>query len=199
MIAANSLPDEEIIKKIINGKSDLFEQLISKYDYFLYTIARRYNFDHQSVNDLLQETHIAVYCNLSQFKFNSTFKTWLSKIMIHKCLYKLKYSYKKHEECRYLRDQTINCQKICSDFENAEIIFLKKELNNVLQKTIKKLPFFYKTVFILREIEGYSVAETANLLNISDINVRVRLTRAKMMLQKKLKYLYSPGDFNFQE
>jgi RNA polymerase sigma-70 factor (ECF subfamily) len=195
IIVADSLPDEEIIKKIINGKSDLFEQLMSRYDCFLSAIARRYNFDDQSVNDLLQETHIAVYSNLSRFKFNATFKTWLSKIMIHKCLYKLKYGYKKHEEYRFLRDQSISCQKICRDLDNAELIFLKKELNNLLQKTIKKLPFVYKTVFILREVEGYSVAETANLLNISDINVRVRLTRAKVMLQKKLKYLYSPGDF----
>jgi RNA polymerase sigma-70 factor (ECF subfamily) len=191
---SDSLSDEEIIKKIINGKPALFEQLINKYDYHLYKIARRYNFDHHSANDLLQDTHIAVYCKLSQFKFNATFKTWLSKIMIHKCLYKLKYGYKKYEEYSCLRDPT-NCWKICSEFENAEMIFLKKELQNALQKTIKKLPFVYKTVFILRAVEGYSVAETANLLNISAINVRVRLSRAKTMLQKKLKYLYPPGDF----
>ncbi|HSV11179.1 MAG TPA: sigma-70 family RNA polymerase sigma factor [Hanamia sp.] len=195
IIPSNSISDEEIIKKIINGKSELFEQLISKYDCLLYKIARRYNFDHESANDLLQDTHIAVYCKLSQFKFNSTFKTWLSKIMIHKCLYKLKYGYKKYEECSSLRDKTINCPKICNEFENAEMIFLKKELQNALQKTIKKLPFVYKTVFILRAVEGYSVAETANLLNISAINVRVRLSRAKTMLQKKLKYLYSSVDF----
>jgi RNA polymerase sigma-70 factor (ECF subfamily) len=195
MNAANFLSDEEIIKKIINGKPAFFEQLISKYDCLLYKIARRYHFDHQVAKDLLQDTHIAVYCKLEQFKFNSTFKTWLSKIMIHKCLYKLKYGPKKYEECRCLGDQTINHQKICSEFENAEITFLKKELRIVLQQALDKLPCFYKTVFILREIDGYSVTETANLLHISNINVRVRLTRAKTMLQKELKYFYSPGDF----
>ena len=195
MSSHHSLSDEEIIKKIINGKSVLFEQLISKYDYLLYKIAGRYNFDNQSAKDLLQETHLVVYRKLSQFKFNSTFKTWLSKIMINKCLYKLKYGYRKFEEYNRVRDHILNCGNICGEFENAEIIFLKKELQNALQKTIKTLPFFYKTVFILREVEGYSIAETANLLNISSINVRVRLTRAKTMLQKKLKYLYSSEDF----
>lgn len=195
IIPSNSLSDEEIIKKIINGKSALFEQLISKYDCLLYKIARRYNFDHESAKDLLQETHLLVYCKLNQFKFNSTFKTWLSKIMIHKCLYKLKYGNKKYEARSWVRHHILNCRSICNEFENAEIIFLKKELKNAVLKTIKTLPFFYKTVFILREVEGYSVTETANLLNISSINVRVRLTRAKMMLQKKLKYLYPPEDF----
>jgi len=190
MNAANLLSDEEIIKKIINGKPAFFEQLMSKYDCLLYTIARRYHFDHQGAKDLLQDTHIAVYCKLEQFKFNSTFKTWLSKIMIHKCLYKLKYGHKKYEECSCMRDQMMNHQ-----FENGEITFLKKELRIVLQQALDKLPCFYKTVFILREIDGYSVTETANLLHISDINVRVRLTRAKTMLQKELKYFYSPGDF----
>jgi RNA polymerase sigma factor (sigma-70 family) len=195
IIAANLLSDEEIIEKIINGESILFEQLISKYSSLLYKIARRYGFNHQSAEDLLQDTQIAAYCNLSQFKFRSTFKTWLSKIMINKCLYKLKNGYRKHEECYCLKNETIDYTQICKESENGEIIFLKKELRDVLQKTIKKMPFVYKNVFILREVEGYSVSETANLLNISDINVRVRLTRAKMILQKKLRRLYSLGGF----
>jgi RNA polymerase sigma factor (sigma-70 family) len=189
------LSEEEIIEKIINGESALFEQLISKYNSFLYRIARRYGFNNENAKDLLQETHLAVYCKLSQFKFKSTFKTWLSKIMIHKCLYRLKYDFKKYEGRYCIKDQLICYRKICNEFENVEIIFLKKELQNLLQHIIKKLPCVYKNVFILREIEGYSVAETAKVLNISDINVRVRLNRAKSKLQEKLKCLYSHEDF----
>lgn len=197
IITRSSLSEEEIIEKIINGESALFAQLISEYNSLLYKIAGQYGFNKQNAQDVLQDTHLAVYCRLSQFKFKSKFKTWLSKIMIHRCLYKLKYGYKKYEECYGLKDQTITCRQICKEFENVEIIFLKKELHSLLQKTVNQLPPLYKTVFILREVEGYSVAETASLLNISDINVRVRLSRAKMLLQKKLKYLYTSGDFNF--
>jgi RNA polymerase sigma-70 factor (ECF subfamily) len=186
------LSDEEIIKKIINGESALFEQLISKYNCLLYKIARRYGFNHENAEDALQDTQITAYCKLGQFKFRSAFKTWLSKIMIHKCLYRLKYGYGKYEEGYCLKNETINGSQIYSQFENVEIIFLKKELRDVLQITLNKLPSFYKTVFMLREVEGYSVAETASLLHISHINVRVRLNRAKTILQKKLKHLYFP-------
>ncbi len=192
VMSSSSLSDEEIIKRIINGESALFEQLISKYNSFLYKIAGRYGFNHENAKDLLQDTNLAVYCKLEQFKFKSTFKTWLSKILIHKCLYKLKYGYEKNEKCYLLKDGKINSSKIGCEFENGEIICLKKELQDILQKTIKKLPFIYNMVFILREEEGYSVAETAKLMNISETNVRVRLSRAKKMLQKKLNSLYPP-------
>lgn len=191
IIARSSLSEEEIINKIINGESALFKHLISKYDPLLYKIASRYGFNKQTAQDVLQDTHLAVYCSLSGFKFKSTFKTWLSKIMIHKCLYKLKYGYKKYEECYCLIDQTLSCRHVCKEFENVENILLEKELKNLLQKTVNQLPPHYKRVFTLRQIEEYSVAETASLLNISEINVRVRLSRAKIVLQKKLKYLYS--------
>jgi RNA polymerase sigma factor (sigma-70 family) len=126
IIAANLLSDEEIIEKIINGESILFEQLISKYSSLLYKIARRYGFNHQSAEDLLQDTQIAAYCNLSQFKFRSTFKTWLSKIMINKCLYKLKNGYRKHEECYCLKNETIDYTQICKESENGEILLFIK-------------------------------------------------------------------------
>jgi|SRR5690242_20520787 len=185
------LSEMEIINKIISGESNMYGLLISKYNSFLYKIARRYGFSHDNAEDILQDTYLTVYCKLSQFKFQSSFKTWLSRIMTHKCLYQLKYGYHKNEECFFLKDDIINCHKAGCEFENGENIFLKKELYNSLQKTIKKLPFIYKRIFILRQ-EGYSVAETAKLMDISEINVRVRLTRAKKMLLKELKFLYSP-------
>jgi len=192
VMTRSSLSDEQLIEKIINGESALFEQLICKYNSFLYKIAGRYGFNHENAKDVLQDTHLAVYCKLEQFKFKSTFKTWLSKILIHKCLYKLKYNYEKKEECYFLKDCTNNYSKMGSEFENGEAICLKKELQASLEQTIKKLPFIYNMVFILREEEGYSVAETAKLMNISETNVRVRLSRAKKMLQKKLNFLYPP-------
>ena len=191
-LSHHSLSDEEIIKKIINGESALFEQLTGKYNYLLYTIARRYGFSHQSAEDTMQDTRITAYYKLSQFKFRSAFKTWLSKIMVHKCLYKLKYGYGKYEERYCLKHDAIDSSQIYTQFDNAEIIFLKKELRDVLQITLNKLPSLYRAVFMLREVEGFSVAETAKLLHISSINVRVRLNRAKVILQKKLKHLYFP-------
>ena len=189
-ISPDSLSDPEIIEKIKKGDASLFGLLMDKYDPVLYKITRRYGFQKEDAADVLQDTRVCVYCKLKQFKFRSSFKTWLSKIVINKCLYKLKYGHRRYEECSSVMNEKIEATRN-GQFENAEIIFLKKELHTLLQKSLSKIPVIYKTIFILREVEGYSVAETATLLNISGINVRVRLSRAKMMLQEKLKKSYS--------
>jgi RNA polymerase sigma-70 factor (ECF subfamily) len=88
-------------------------------------------------------------------------------------------------------------------FENAkehqtEGEVLNHELSTILEKSIQKLPVIYRTIFILRQIEGLTIAETAELLNITPTNVKVRLNRAKTLLQKKIEHFYSESElFSF--
>ena len=92
-ILSSALQEEEIIKKIVGGEKALFEVFIRRYNSVLYKIARCYGFNHQDAEDLMQETHVAAYTNLKNFQFRSSYKTWISKILIHKCVYKLSYGY----------------------------------------------------------------------------------------------------------
>ena len=71
---------------------------------------------------------------------------------------------------------------------------LNKELATLLEDSLQRLPLPYRNVFVLREIEGFSVAETADLLELTPVNVKVRLNRAKAMLQKQLENYYSTSD-----
>jgi RNA polymerase sigma-70 factor (ECF subfamily) len=71
---------------------------------------------------------------------------------------------------------------------------LNKELSKVLEKSLEEIPLTYRTVFILREVEGFSTNETAELMNSTPVNVKVRLNRAKALLQKKLETFYSATD-----
>jgi len=185
--------EEEIIEKIIAGETALFEVLIRRYNGVLYKIARCYGFNHQDAEDLMQETHFSAYTNLAAFKKKATYKTWVSKILIHKCVYKLSYGYFKNE----MQEGSVS--------ENATPLFrpgktstedmvFNKELSRVLEKSLREIPLTYRTVFILREIEGFGVNETAELINTTPVNVKVRLNRAKAMLQKKLESFYSATD-----
>ncbi|HEY0356215.1 MAG TPA: sigma factor-like helix-turn-helix DNA-binding protein, partial [Flavisolibacter sp.] len=70
----------------------------------------------------------------------------------------------------------------------------KKELSGMIEFSLQQLPLMYRMVFVLREMEGFNVAETAELLSISTVNVKVRLNRAKAMLQKQLEKLYSSAE-----
>jgi RNA polymerase sigma-70 factor (ECF subfamily) len=71
---------------------------------------------------------------------------------------------------------------------------INKEFTSVLEQALQKLPVSYRSVFLLREIEGFSVAETAELLNITAVNVKVRFNRAKIMLQKELEHYYAASN-----
>ena len=187
--------DGKIIQKIIDGDTATFEILMRKYNPGLYKLARGFGFNHHDAEDLLQDTHFAAYLNLNQFQFRSAYKTWISKIMVHKCFQKLNSGYRKYENPNSIlieiHDSTANYKQL----ENSESPFIKKEFANLLEDSLSQLPHSYKTVFILRELEEFSIEETAEVLKISTANVKVRLNRAKAMLQKKLVHYYSSNDF----
>jgi RNA polymerase sigma-70 factor (ECF subfamily) len=193
-LLSSALKEEEIIKKIVGGEKALFEVFIRRYNSVLYKIARCYGFNHQDAEDLMQETHVAAYTNLKNFQYRASYKTWISKILIHKCVYKLSYGYFKNEQpgsdMIYENVKPVfNQTKMATDK-----IVLNKELSKVLEKSLQEIPLTYRTVFILREVEGFSTAETAELMNSTPVNVKVRLNRAKALLQKKIENFYSSTD-----
>lgn len=194
IVVSSSIEEEEIIQKIVNGEKALFEILIRRYNSGLYKIARCYGFNHQDAEDIMQETHVAAYTNLKNFQHKASYKTWISKILIHKCVYKVSYGYFKNEQPG--SDQlSENAKPVFNQTKMAtDKIVLNRELSKVLEKSLQEIPLTYRTVFILREVEGFSTAETAELINTSPVNVKVRLNRAKALLQKKLESFYSSTD-----
>jgi len=193
-VVHSSLDEEELIKKIVDGDKTLFEVLIRRYNSVLYKLARCYGFNHQDAEDIMQETHVSAYTNLKNFQHKASYKTWVSKILIHKCVYKLSYGYFKNEHpgTNEMNDQVkpvFNQSRM-----GTEKIILNKELSKVLEKSLEEIPLTYRTVFILREVEGFSTNETAELMNSTPVNVKVRLNRAKTLLQKKLEGFYSSTD-----
>ncbi len=185
--------DQEIILKINEGEIKLFEVLIRRYDPFLYKIGRSYKYNHADTEDLMQDTYINAYCGLEKFEFRSAFKTWLTRIMINQCYQKRNKGSFKNE---IIGTDIQNDQStiMFQHSNNNEKIAVNKELGHVLENAIHEIPENYRIVFTLRELSGLSVAETADALEISESNVKVRLNRAKGMLQKEIKKLYSPQE-----
>lgn len=187
--------DEEIIQRVLGGEIALFEILIRRYNPVLYKIARGYGFNHQDTEDLMQETHVTGFQQLKQFEHRATYKTWLSKILINKCLYQLNHGYFKYE----VQNSDLINENVVPSFSKQGQADLRKtivnrELLNALETSLQQIPVHYRTVFVLREIEGFNVQETAELLDITPVNVKVRLNRAKAMLQKQLEHFYSSGE-----
>ena len=183
--------DLETIGKIKAGEKDFFELLIRRYNAALYKVGRAYGFGHDDVQDLMQETHIAAFQNLHKFEERSTYKTWLIRIMLNKC-YHLAQKNRQLLKSEFTEPTSTGAvfpsQTI--QFSDARHEVLNRELGQVLEKCIEKLPLDYRTVFVLRELEGLNVQETAEATNITEANVKVRLNRAKAMLRKQLESWY---------
>ena len=198
-ISAQVSNDKEIINKILEGHAVWFELLIRRYNSTLYKIARGYGFNHADAEDLMQDTHFTAYTELKNIEYPQAYKTWISKILINKCIYKLSHGYFKYEFPHVIneRDSPLH-QKDKKD--NTEDIVANRELSLIIENCLQSIPLIYKSVFILREMEGFNVAETSEILGISSTNVKVRLNRAKKLLKKEIENYYSAKDlFEFKE
>jgi RNA polymerase sigma factor (sigma-70 family) len=185
--------EKQVIEKILEGELALFEILIRRNNSFLYKIGRSYNYNHEDTQDLMQDSFIDAYTNLSKFQGRSSFKTWIIRIMLNNCFKKReKFSFK-NEIPDSIHEKSIpmfsNQQH--NDFNKT---VSNRELNSVIENSLKDIPLDYRLVFSLREINGLNVAETAEALNISESNVKVRLNRAKTMLRKEIEKSYTAED-----
>lgn len=185
------LHDKEIISRILLGEKSLYELIVRRSNPYLYKIGRSYRYDHETTQDLMQDTYVDAFRNLHQFKQQADIKTWLIRIMLNNCYKKKQRSSYKNE----LAQDNIN-ENVLPMFNNADSDTYRqvynRELGKVIEQAVERIPEKYRLVFSLREINGLNVSETAKVLDISGINVKVRLNRAKAILRKELEKSYAP-------
>ncbi len=189
---AEKLSDNEIILRILGGEIRLFEILIRRNNPFLHKTGRSYGYNHEDTQDLMQETFISAFTNLSKFENRSSFKTWVIKIMLNNC-------YQKQQKFSFKYEKTFenaipeNSLPMYSNNKNTDTdnVVINRELNHILEHSLTKIPVEYRMVFSLREINGMNVSETAEAMSISESNVKVRLNRAKSMLRKEIEKTYN--------
>lgn len=184
--------DMDVIDKVLLGDIQLYELIVRRYNPYLYRIGKTYGFDHQDVQDVMQETYVNAYRNLASFKRESTFRTWLTRIMLNNCYHKKKKINRKKEVSADSFDGIKKAHLSSDTMRNTKTI--NKELGSVLEKAIENLPEKYKIVFTLRELNSLSIAETCDALGISAGNVKVRLNRAKAFLRTDIEKMYSPQE-----
>jgi RNA polymerase sigma-70 factor (ECF subfamily) len=183
--------DIDIIQQVLAGSTGLFEIIIRRYNPYLYKVGRSYGFNHQDTEDLMQETFINSYMHLNQFAERSSFKTWLIRIMLNQCYRKAHTSNYVKEETAALLPDNSSFMFLPTNHSNTDDAVISKEFNKVVEACLQQLPQEYRTTFTLRELTGLSVAETAEVMNTSSANVKVRLNRAKAMLRKAIEKTYS--------
>jgi len=171
------------------GDVQAFEQLIKKYDRNVFRIAQHITQNREDAEDVLQDAFLKAYENLEQFQGNSKFYTWLVRIAVNESLMKLR---KRRTGKMVSIDEDIQTEEGSMPREIAdwsptpEQNYRQSELADILQKTINGLPAGFRTVFVLRDVEGLSTEETAEMLNLSVPAVKSRLLRARLQLRERL-------------
>lgn len=189
---SEQLTEAEIIRRILNGEKALYEIIVRRFNPYLYKVGRSYNYQHEDTQDLVQETFVDAYKNLSQFGGRSEFRTWLIRIMLNNC-------YRKKGKASFTNEimQEVNEQAhplFTNTDTDTDKMVQNRELGHIIENALSKMPHDYRMVFSLREISGLPVAETASLLQISEANVKVRVNRAKTMLRREIEKTYSASE-----
>ncbi len=192
MVQFEKLTEAEIIGRITDGEKALYEIIVRRFNPYLYKIGRSYNYNHEDTQDLMQETFIDAYKSLSQFEGRADFKTWIIRIMMNNCYRKRRKSSFKNETMQDVNEQSTPIFTPANN--DTDKIIQTRELGYIIEQAIGKIPFDYRMVFSLREINGLNIGETASLLGISDANVKVRLNRAKAMLRNEIEKTYSASE-----
>ena len=185
--------DYQIVTRLLAGEKSLYAIIVKRYNQRLYRVAMSIINDDVEVEDIMQVAYIKAYENLSKFEFKSSFSTWLTRILINETLLRLKLRGRSISLDDHLLDTEITKQNALQ-VQTPVSTMLNAELRSAIDRAIRELPEKYRTVFIMREIEDMNVAETGACLEISEVNVKVRLNRAKSLLRASLSALYKKED-----
>lgn len=168
--------DEEVVRRVLGGETELFEIVIRRYNQRLFRAARAILRDDDAAEDVMQEAYFRAFTKLGQFAGGAKFSTWLTKIAVYDALGRLRRAKAEQElpETMHNRD-------------NPERAAYGRELQSAIERAIDSLPPLYRTVFVMRELEEMTVAETADCLNITPESVKTRLHRARALLRTRLE------------
>jgi RNA polymerase sigma-70 factor, ECF subfamily len=179
--------DEDVVKRVLAGEAALYEILMRRYNQRLYRVARSILRNDVDAEDVMQEAYVRAYEHLNQFAGEARFSTWLTKIAVYEALGRLRRQRRTENLDSVLDSDRHVMARMTSDTRDPEQQAYDDELRIVLEGAIDSLPEIYRLVFILRSVEGMSVAETAGCLDIGVEAVKTRLHRARSLLRKDLQ------------
>lgn len=204
--AADTTVSDELalVQAAKQGDVGAFEQLVKRYDRNIFRIAQHITQNREDAEDVVQDAFLKAYENLDQFQGNSKFYTWLVRIAVNESLMKLR---RRKTSKTVSMDEDVETEEGSMPREfadwspNPEQQYGQSELGDILRKTIQGLPTSFRTVFVLRDVEGLSTEETAEMLNLSIPAVKSRLLRARLQLRERLNRYFKKtknGDGNHQ-
>ena len=188
--------DLRLVERVLDGERDCFAPLMRRYNQRVYRAVRAIVRDDHEAEDVTQQAYVLAYRKLAQFRGQARFGTWLTRIAVHEALSRRRVRTRRGDVALIEPDH----QSVADSGPSPEEAAARRELAHLLESHVDALPEAYRTVFVLREVEELDTAETAECLNLSPEAVRVRLHRARHLLQSSLTEavgLAAPDAFRF--
>ena len=185
--------DEDLVRRAQSGDNRAFDELVRRYKEKVYRLSYKILRHDEDAAEALQDAFLSAYRGLGKFKVKSTFSTWLYRIATNASLMK----YRKR------RDHHVSLEQSQSTEEDAEPLqvpdwstqplqeLLDAETRQVMEEGIQRLPEELRTVFLLRDVEGLSNSEVAQVLDLTVAAVKSRLHRARIALRDRLTRYFS--------
>jgi RNA polymerase sigma-70 factor (ECF subfamily) len=195
------IDDKGLVARAQEGDLDAFETLINRYERRVYALALRMLRHPQDAEDITQQTFLSALENLGGFRGDASFATWLLRIATHAALKVIR----KHngldivslDEATAEGDSygSIPHPEYIADWrQSPEQLVQQNEVQRLLDEALAKLDEKHRAVFLLRDVEGMSVKETAEALGLSEANTKVRLLRARLQLREQLTQVLGDPD-----
>jgi RNA polymerase sigma-70 factor (ECF subfamily) len=182
LAAASVLSDDELVARVRRGETALYEHIMRRYNARLFRAARAILRNDAEAEDAVQQAYISAYEHLGQFQGEARFSTWLTRIVVHAALGRRR-SIGRRAEVELPSETEEMMSGRNASAESPERALARRQLGGVIEAAIDALPDLYRVVFVLREVQQMSTAETAECLEVSEEVVKVRLHRGKLLLR----------------
>ena len=189
----SDVADDGLVQRARAGELDAFEALVSRYEQRIFSLARRILRQEQDAEDVTQQTFLSALEHLNSFRGDSTFATWLFRIATHASLKVIR---KRKGLKTVSLDEAAEENERMGSIPHPEFIadwrqspgelVQKHEIQQLLDEALMRLDEKHRLVFLLRDVEGFSVKETADALGLTEANTKVRLLRARLQLREEL-------------
>ena len=180
-----ALSDQEVVDRVRAGETALYEVIMRRYNQRLYRIGRAILHNDAEAEDVMQDAYVRAYAHLNQFSGRAPFATWLTRIAVNESLARLRLRNRNQQLDPTETDGELSMKITCKS-PDPEQSASHAQLRELLEQAVLKLPEHYRTVVMLRHIEELSTAETAEALDLTEENVKVRLHRGHGMIRNWL-------------
>lgn len=179
VVTGQQSSDDDVVQRVLAGDVTLFEILMRRHNQRVYRAVRAVLGTDDEAEDVMQQAYLNAYEHLGQFAGNAQFSTWLIRIAVNEAL-------ARRRRRTFVEGEEVVAINLVDEAPDPERQAAASELREAMENEVASLPDSFRVVFVLREVEGLSTAETAECLDVSEDVVKTRLHRARTTLRENL-------------